>query len=353
MRTGWRPVKPQQRASFHRRHVGVGGTSPDDGVLPRTRVLLPRHRLFTEAVAVVYIVVAAQCDGRHYLFFPGLAALAYDVLTRPWGKWASQPARLVLTPSVAAVAGVWTTRQFPYHFLTVVGLVTGCLLVVAALKSNIAPAIAAGVLPLVLGIESWVYPASIAVSLVVLLCILLPWQRYCRRRYQSADATAATNLDDILETPPGGRGWIVPFYAFVTTMALCAAASGLRLLLIPPVIVIAYAMFAHPGTCPWAGKPIALLAACSSISTAGWIAVSLWGKGGFAAGCAMVLGIIVLRALKFHMPPALAIGLLPLVIVSPGIEFPVSVTVGAAALTLAYLIYRRLNMRSAQCQTPN
>ena len=113
--------------------MGVGGTSPDDGVLPRTRVLLPRHRLFTEAVAVVYIVVAAQCDGRHYLFFPGLAALAYDVLTRPWGKWASQPARLVLTPSVAAVAGVWTTRQFPYHFLTVVGLVTGCLLVVAAL----------------------------------------------------------------------------------------------------------------------------------------------------------------------------------------------------------------------------
>ena len=340
------------------------GTSPDnpDNEVPRThvgpaataqRVLMPRQRLLMEAVAVGYIVVAAQCEGRHYLFFPGLAALAYDVLTRPWGTWASQPARLVLTPSVGAVVGVWITRQFPYHVVTVVALVTLCLLVVAALKSSIAPTIAAGVLPLVLGITSWVYPASIAASLVVLLCVLLPWQRYCRRRYPWAGATAATNLDDILEAPPGGRAWIVPFYAFVTVMAVCAASSGLRLLLFPPLIVIAYAMFAHPESCPWAGKPIALVAACTVMSTAGWIVVSHWGKGGFAAGCAMVFGIVVLRVLKFHMPPALAIGLLPLVIGSSGSEFPVSVTIGAAALTLAYLLYRRVNMRSASCQTPN
>lgn len=358
---GWVPVEFLQRVSFHRQPGDGRAISPGKEVpggrrepaVTAQRALMPHHRLLMEAVAVCYIVVAAQCDGRHYLFFPGLAALAYDVLTRPWGKWASQPARLVLTPSLGAVAGVWVARQFPYHGVTVVALVTLCLLVVAALKSNIAPTIAAGVLPLVLGIKSWVYPASIAVSLVVLLCLLLPWQRYCRRGYRWAGAAAATNLDDVLETPPGGRAWLVPFYAFVTVMAICAEASGLRLLLFPPLIVIAYAMFAHPESCPWAGKPIALLAACSLISTAGWLVVSLWGKGGFAAGCAMVFGIVVLRILRFHMPPALAIGLLPLVIGSRSIEFPVSVTIGAAALTLAYLLYRRLNMRSAQCQTPN
>lgn len=358
---GWMPMKPQQWAGLHRHHADDRGTSPENDV-PRThvgpaataqRALMGRRRLLMEALAVCYIMVAAQCGGQHYLFFPGLAALAYDVLTRPWGKWASQPARLVLTPSLGAVVGVWVTRQFRYHGVAVIALVTLCLLIVAALKSNIAPTIAAGVLPLVLGIKTWIYPSSIAVSLVVLLCLLLPWQRYCRRRYRWSGATAATNLDDVLETPPGGHAWLVPFYAFVTVMAICAEASGLRLLLFPPLIVIAYAMFAHPESCPWAGKPVALLAACSLISTAGWIAVNVWGKGAFAAGCAMVFGIIVLRVLRFHMPPALAIGLLPLVIPSLSIEFPVSVTIGAAALTLAYLLYRRLNTRSAQCQTLN
>ncbi len=355
-------MKPQQWAIVHRHQADDRGTAPETDDVPRTdvglaatvqRALTRRQRVLMEALAVCYIMVAAQCDGRYYLFFPGLAALAYDVLTRPWGKWASQPARLMMTPSLGAVVGVWVTRQFPYHGLTVIALVSLCLLVVAALKSNIAPTIAAGVLPLVLGIKSWVYPASIAVSLVVLLCLLLPWKRYCRRRFRWAGTTGATNLDDVLETPPGGRAWLVPFYAFVSVMASCAEFSGLRLLLFPPLVVIAYAMFAHPDSCPWAGKPIALVAACSLISTAGWIAVSVWGKGAFAAGCAMVFGIIVLRVLRFHMPPALAIGLLPLVIASLNIEFPVAVTVGAAALTLAYLLYRRLNTRSAQCQTPN
>ena len=58
-----------------------------------------------EAVALIYIVVAAQCNGWHYLLFPGLAALSHDVLTRPWGRWASQPGRLIATPVLAAAVG--------------------------------------------------------------------------------------------------------------------------------------------------------------------------------------------------------------------------------------------------------
>ena len=41
------------------------------------------------------------------------------------------------------------------------------------------------------------------------------------------------------------------------------------------------------------------------------------------------------------MPPALAVGLLPLIIHSPGINYPVSVSIGTVALTLAFLLYRR------------
>lgn len=304
------------------------------------RSLLLRDRLLMEGVALAYIALAAHCHGRHYLLFPGLAALSYDVLTRPWGKWASQPGRLIVTPVAGAVIGVLATRALPFGVPAIALIVISCLLLLALLRSAIAPAIAAGALPLFLGITSWRYPASIALSLVILVAIVVPWQRHCRRRYPPAGITTAS-VDDVLESPATGNAWALPFFAFLAVMAVCATASGLRLILFPPLIVIAYEMFAHPTACPWAGKPLALPAVCVLNAVAGWGAVSLFGSGALAAACGMAFGIVALRLLRLRMPPALAVGLLPLVIDSPGIRYPISVAVGAAALTLAYQFHRR------------
>jgi hypothetical protein len=308
------------------------------------RALLGPDRLRMDAVALLYVIAnaaAAQSGGGVYLLFPGVAALSHDTLTRPWGKWASQPGRLVVTPVLGAAIGTLVTREFPYNVLTILLVVIACLLLLILLRSNIAPAIAAGALPLVLGIKSWLYPASIALGLLVLVTILAPWKKHYRRKYQDTSAVSTGDLDDHLEALPGRSKWIAPFFLFLTVMASCAAFSGFRLVLIPPLIVIGYEMFAHPASCPWAGKPLALPVACFLTSTGGWLAVSQFGNGAIAAGCAMVVGIVVLRALKLHMPPALAIGLLPLVIDSPDIDYPISVSIGAVALTAAFLLYRR------------
>lgn len=293
-----------------------------------------------EAMALLYIAVAARCNGWHYLLFPGLAALAYDSLTRPFGKWANQPGRLIVTPAAGAAIGVSVTRLFPFGVLAILLIVISCSLLLWLLKSNIAPSIAAGVLPLFLGIKSWLYPASVTLSLVAFVMILLPWQRHCRRKYPEPDVPTG-NVDDVLESPPTGNAWILPFFAFLTMMALCATMGGLRLILFPPLIVIAYEMFAHPTTCPWAGKSLALPGVCVLNAIVGWGAVSLFGSGAIAAACAMAFGIAALRLLRLRMPPALAVGLLPLVIDSPSIKFPISVAIGAGALTLAYQFYQR------------
>jgi hypothetical protein len=308
------------------------------------RALAPRDRLLMDGVALLYIVaiaVAAQFSGWYYLLFPELGAVSHDVLTRPWGKWASQPVRLVLTPAVGATIGTLVTQRFPYQVLSILIIVSLCLLLIALLRSNIAPAISAGTLPLVLGIKSWLYPASIVIGLVALVSILLLWRTCYRRKYQGAVEVSATDLDDVLETPPSGITWALPFFLFVTVMAFGATASDLRFILFPPLIVIAYEMFAHPTSCPWAGKPLALPVACFLTSTVGWVAVSLFGSGAIAAACGMVSGIIVLRLLRVHMPPALAVGLLPLIIDCPSIKYPFSVTIGTGALTLAFLLYQR------------
>jgi hypothetical protein len=297
-----------------------------------------------DALALVYVIAnaaAAQSSGGSYLLFPGLAALAHDTLARPWGKWASRPGRLVVTPVLGAAIGTMIAREFRYGVLSLVFSVSVCLLLLAVLRSDIAPAIAAGTLPLVLGIKSWLYPVSIALGLVALVSIVVPWKKHDRRKCQDTSAVSAEDLDDHLEALPGGNKWIAPFFLFLTVMASCAAFSGLRLVLIPPLIVIGYEMFAHPSSCAWAGNPLALPVACFLTSTGGWLAVSHFGNGAIAAGCAMVVGIVVLRALKLHLPPALAIGLLPLVIDSPDIDYPISVSIGAVALTVAFLLYRR------------
>ncbi len=287
-----------------------------------------------EAVALGYVAVAAQCNGWHYyLFFPGLAALSHDVLTRPWGKWAGQPGRLIVTPVLGAAIGTLITAAFPFGVVSIVLVVALCVLAIGLLKSNIAPAIAAGVLPLFLGVKTWAYPASVAASLVVLACISLARRRRCR--------PTDDDLDDVLETRPSGTAWAMPYFVFVAVMALCATTSGQRLILFPPLIVIAYEMFAHPTVCPWAGKPVALPAACFLTSTVGWVAVSLFGSGGVAAACAMAFGVATLRVLKLRMPPALAVGLLPVVIPSPDFSYPVCVLIGTAALTLAFRLYQR------------
>jgi hypothetical protein len=307
------------------------------------RGLVLRDRLLMEAVALLYIVaiaLAAQFSGWYYLLFPELGAVSHDVLTRPWGKWASQPTRLILTPAVAAAIGTLVTREFPYRVPIILLIVTVCLLLLALLKSNIAPAISAGTLPLVLDIKSWLYPASIVIGLVALVSVFLLWRRRYRRKYQGAVGISTADIDDLLETPPTRITWILPFYLFVTVMAFCATGSGLRFILFPPLIVMAYEMFAHPTSCPWAGRPLALPVASFLTSSAGWLAVSLFGSGGIAAGCGMVSGIIVLRVLRIHMPPALAVGLLPLIIDCPSLKYPISVTIGTGALTLAFLVYR-------------
>src|SRR5262249_35578293 len=70
-------------------------------------------RLFAEILAVAFvggIGLAVDTTGISLILFPEIAALAYDVFTRPGGKWAKQPIRLVATPTITAILGVMITR---------------------------------------------------------------------------------------------------------------------------------------------------------------------------------------------------------------------------------------------------
>ena len=299
-----------------------------------------------ETAAILYVgllALGAQFSGVATLLFPEIGALSHDILKRPYGIWAMAPLRLIATPFLTGCIGTLTTRSMPYGFASVLLTVGSAMLVIRALRSPIAPAMSAGLLPLTLGVQSWWYPPSLLVGLVPLaaLSVLL-------RRIISPPATprpAADVADDIVELPPADYalaplGWAPWFLAFLLLALLLVHATGWRFLLAPPLVVIGAEMFAHPATCPWASRPLAMPVACALSAACGLLLVQWLGAGMPAAMASMAIGTLILRAARLHVPPLLAIGLLPGVMEHPGPDFPLAVAMGAALLTACFTAWR-------------
>ena len=295
------------------------------------------------AAYIAVIALIAQATGLDYVLFPELGALAHDVVQRPHGIWARAPFMLVLTPALTAVVGTLLTRHLAYGPASVLLSVGVSVLIIRLLRSPIAPAISAGLLPLTLGISSWLYAPSILIGTILLAAIAVVWGRIVPPPERSMRDLA----DDITERPPARYGWVPFFLGFLLIASVLAGLTGWRLLLFPPLVVIGFEMFAHPTVCPWAARPIVLPVACVLTAIGGLACVSLLGVTPLAAIASILIGIAVLGVLDLHMPPALAVGLLPFVITRPDLNFPLAVGLGSLLLTLSFLLWRTMSDRSA------
>ncbi|HVB79477.1 MAG TPA: hypothetical protein VNE82_05925 [Candidatus Binataceae bacterium] len=317
----------------------LGAAAPLDGL----------YRFGAELIALVYIALIAEialATGAFYVLFPELGALSHDVMTRPRGTWANAPLLLAITPALTGAVGIVFTRSLPYGYLSVLLTVAGAIAVILALRSPIAPAISAGLLPLVLGVKSWWYPPAIALGTVLLAALSVPWKKYCVARAAPAPAQGAEVrddlLDDLIELTPPGYGWLVVLMAFVAVAVFFVKLTGMRFLLFPPLVVIGFEMLGHPAICPWANKPLRLPVACFLTALGGFVSWHFLGVTPLTAACSMAWGIAVLRVCDLHVPPALAVALLPLVMDKPTLAYPFAVGIGTTGLSLWFLAYRRL-----------
>lgn len=282
----------------------------------------------------------ALTTGTAYVLFPEMGALAYDVFTRPSGVWARSPAMLALTPTTAALIGTAVARQFSFGIVAIVLCIGSAMVLLRVLRSPIAPAVSAGFLPLALGVTSWKYPASIAAVTSVLALLIVAYRWLFAAQIQATQPVQSHDIDDTLESLPSRYAWLPVFVGFLLLMYGMVIVTGNRLILFPPLVVIAFEMLAHADVCPWARRPFTLPVACTAVAAAGVAAVSVFGLGPISVTIALTVGIIVLRISRLHLPPALAIGLLPQVVPHADWRFVVAVAVGSAALTGTFLIAR-------------
>ncbi len=116
--------------------------------------------------------------------------------------------------------------------------------------------------------------------------------------------------------------------------------TGWRFILFPPREEIGFEMFVHPDICPWAKRPLMLPVACFLTALGGFIFWKFLGVTPLTAALCMGWGIIVLRTLDLHVPPALAVALLPMVMTHPTLIYPFAVGLGTLLLTALVLPLR-------------
>jgi hypothetical protein len=300
----------------------------------------PTARFLAEVLVVSYmgaVALAAHLTGIYLLLFPELAALSHDVMTRPQGKWASQPWRIVLTPTLTAVVGLFMTRHTNYGAISIALVVLASLLIIKLLRSAIGPAISAGALPMVLNEKSWMYPAAIFLGLMGLGATLWIWRRYGPLFDTPSDYSRNdSRVIDELETYSHDRFWVITLLAFVLLLGVPAQLTGLRFILFPPLIVMAYELFGHPEIPGWMARPALFPLVCVLTASVGVAACHLCRSSVIGVMLTVLCSIAILRAFKVHMPPALAVGLLPFVMTAPNIRYPISVGIGTVALTLCF-----------------
>jgi len=346
-----------------------------------SQALLPgAKQRAADLVALIYIgfiATVATVTGIYYMLFPELSALSWDVMELPNGRWAGAPLMLAFTPALTGLVGTIITRTLSYGFVSVLLTVIVCVGVLRGMRSPIAPAISAGLLPLVIGVTSWWYPPGILFGTSVLAAISTPWKRYMAAsaviRPNYAAASGAESGREGLESAAGGpesrdcgmgsapsqqsenrpinprvahscasdgsdsagvlpaisaRHLLSSLLVFVGIAMVAVKLTGMRFILFPPLVVILYEMLSHREHCPWVGRPIALPTACFASAAGGYFLFAHIASAPFVAMFSMAWGIVVLRTLDLHMPPVLAVALLPLVMNHPTFAYPVSVGFG-------------------------
>jgi hypothetical protein len=301
------------------------------------------HRFAAELITLIYIAVIAgiaSATGAFYVLFPELGALSHDVFTRPRGTWARSPVMLAITPFLTAVIGIVFTRALPYGFFSVMLTVGTAVALIMVLRSPIAPAISAGLLPLVLGVKSWWYPPGVLLGTVLLAALSILWKKLSVAQNWLEPLSAVDVVDETLEQNPATSYWLIALMMFVAMAVLVVKLTGLRYVLFPPLVVIGFEMFGHTAVCPWAKRPMFLPAACFLTAAGGLLFWNLLGVAPIAAGCSIACGMAVLRLFDLHVPPALAVALLPFVMEHPTIAYPISVGIGTTLMTLWFLLYQ-------------
>lgn len=300
-----------------------------------------RRRWALPLLIVVPMLALAGALDTKAIIFPEGAALAMGVWVLGLPGWTASRWRVLALPPLCAVAGVALVLSDLPIAVAEIAAVTFGLLVLAAFDSRLAPALSAGVLPVVFDLDEWSYPVAV---LVVCAAVALLWRLIGH--------PAARRLDDVL---PERYPWAVVASAWLVIVAwILVGGQALELsaaVLAPPLFVSALEWLGRGR--PLAGEGGLRWALLVGAGLAGSVATKLISVGWIAGALAVCATLALMWLLTTPHPPALAIALIPQILGSPDpLSYTTSIAAGAAALYLGvYAVDRATHAARPRART--
>jgi hypothetical protein len=274
---------------------------------------------------VVAMLLAADVAHARALIFPEGSALAVGVWVLMWRDWHTPRWHLVVVPVLCAVTGIAIERSALAFVPAALIVLTVEMGILVGARSRLAPALSAGLLPVVFGVSSWLYPVAVF-AVGVVIAAFAP-----RATGDSARRHGSFPLGELLPFWCVAAGWLALVGAVLPVTHAAAA---------PPLIVSTLEWFLGGANSRRraARRWLLIVGAALMGATMAWAISTDWPGGLVAVAVVMV----VARAAGDLHPPLLAIALVPQV---GGPHAPLAFTgaiaLGAAALYALAAIVRR------------
>ncbi len=262
--------------------------------------------LALSAVVVLAMVAVAEASGQHELLFPEITAILCGAWVLPRQAWRVDRPRMLALMALGSVFGlalnllvplpVWPRAVIAYAF---------CAVCMCLLGANMAPMLSSAILPVLLGTESWAYPAAV----VVLVAIVCAGQVLLERRGLREPIEFEVQRPTALEAL---RDW-TPRLVVFALLSLPAYATGNPFFAVPPLVVAFTELSEHGCESLYRTRATLMLAALA---------------GGF--------GRIVVEELGAPLVPIVALCLVALVAIWAG--FGTWLPPAGAIVLLAFLV---------------
>ena len=287
-------------------------------------------RLALLLLVVPVMLVVAQVAGTSNVIFPESAALSFGILIMATPTWRSGRWRHLVSISASAFLGFGLQAvHLPVLGAELVAL-TAVLFVLTLLRSEMFPSISAALLPIVFHVQSIVYPISVTTILVVVLLL---------DAITARGAPARTNERHPLEPSLTVTFWL----AAVTWLVIGAFLHVPAPALAPPLFVSTMDLIFHPTTWRTLGTRwliFAVAAATTAVTLVATDSVLIAGMAGYV----LALGLVVI--LRTPYPPALAMGIVPLIVVRSQLDLVAPLlVVGAVVLCGLAWLYGHVMVR--------
>lgn len=276
--------------------------------------------------------------GEKEIIFPEITAISVGMILAPSIPWNTNRLRTLICIVICAFLGIGITNfVLIAKWLQIALAFFICQFVFVFSGTSFAPMISAAALPVLLNTKSLIYPISAIVLTLIILLIQLIYEKSHHKLYPAYIPNEMPNRNDytdiILRTLLG----IIVIY--------CAITFDFRFAIAPPLLV-AFTEFTKR-TCKARKAPIKailLVFACALCGTVSRYCFSVYLDLPLtiSAVIAVLLMCIVMISFKLYLPPAGALGILPMLIPQNELlYFPFEILAGVSIfMALSLLLFR-------------